>query len=60
MAGHTTKLPPPDFLTLRLGAVPARFRGQFIKLLKCMYEEFLPELGKSKEADVQVGLVLEI
>jgi hypothetical protein len=31
-----------------------RFRGQFIKLLKCMYEEVLPELGKSKEADVQV------
>lgn len=30
-----------------------RFRGQFVKVLKCMYEEFLPELGRSKEEDIQ-------
>jgi len=32
-----------------------RFRGQFVKLLKSMYEEFLPELARVQGSDVQVG-----
>lgn len=31
------------------------FRGQFVKMLKAMYDEYLPELANSKEEDVQVG-----
>jgi len=29
-----------------------RFRGQFIKLLRCMHDEFLPELARSSDPDV--------
>eukprot|EP00798_Chlamydomonas_sp_ICE-L_P006572 gene6572-3224_t len=32
----------------------AKYRGQFIKLLKCMYEDFLPELGKLSASDPDV------
>ena len=30
-----------------------RFKGQFIKVLKCMYEEYLPELAQRQESDIQ-------
>ena len=31
-----------------------RYRSQFIKLLRCMYEDFLPELGKKAATDPDI------
>jgi len=42
-----------SFLRTAGYALHRRFRGQFIKLLKCMHETFLPELLRCTEPDVQ-------
>ncbi len=33
--------------------MPYRYGGEFVKLLQVMHQHFLPELSRSKEAEVQ-------
>jgi nucleoporin GLE1 len=53
---------PPDRISakaivafLRTGGygLHARYRGQFVKMLTCMHEGFLPELSRCTEPDIQ-------